>query len=101
MKYAFAPLGLMALALAGCGEVSAGNPDGEPYLGSIGSAYEIAHNPPQTIGAVAYDPNSPQKPPADDAVVGTSGDDMHLSAINGSRPTRLPGSSGTPADGTR
>jgi hypothetical protein len=38
---------------------SPGNPDWSPYVGQLGSTYDSAANPPQTIGTVSYNPYAP------------------------------------------
>ncbi|HUO02286.1 MAG TPA: hypothetical protein VMU31_05875 [Rhizomicrobium sp.] len=54
-------MGVMSLALTGCAlyRPSAGNPDGDAYLGHAGSTYEAAVNPPATMGQVTYNPSMP------------------------------------------
>jgi hypothetical protein len=71
-------VGVMSLALTGCAlyRPSAGNPDGDAYLGHAGSAYETTVNPPSTMGQVSYDPSAPlpettQPPVASGAALGT------------------------------
>jgi len=50
-----------SLALAGCAlyRPSAGNPNGDAYLGHGGSTYEAAVNAPATVGQVSYSPSMP------------------------------------------
>jgi hypothetical protein len=38
---------------------SSGNPNWDNYAGQAGSTYDSAANPPQTIGAVQYNPYAP------------------------------------------
>ncbi|HWC62356.1 MAG TPA: hypothetical protein VG501_01960 [Rhizomicrobium sp.] len=38
---------------------SAGNPNWDAYAGEVGSTYDRAANPPQTIGTASYDPYAP------------------------------------------
>jgi hypothetical protein len=71
-------VGVLSLALTGCAlyRPSAGNPDGDAYLGHAGSAYEATVNPPSTMGQVSYDPSAPlpettQPPVASGAALGT------------------------------
>lgn len=54
-------LSLLALGLSGCAlyRPSAGNPNGDAYVGGSDSTYEARANPPQTIGQVAYNPSAP------------------------------------------
>jgi hypothetical protein len=51
----------LGLALSACAlyTPSEGNPDGDAYIGSHGSAYETAANPPQNMGGVSYNPSAP------------------------------------------
>lgn len=54
-------VGVMSLALSGCAlyRPSAGNPNGDAYVGNAGSTYEAAVNPPSTVGQVSYNPSAP------------------------------------------
>jgi hypothetical protein len=54
-------VGALSLALSGCAlyTPSAGNPNGDHYLGSAGSTYEAAANPARSIGDVSYNPSAP------------------------------------------
>jgi hypothetical protein len=56
------------LAVSGCAQwsgSSAGNPGGAAYAGSPDSVYDVAANPPRTIGTVSYDPNAAPLPMSD------------------------------------
>ena len=71
-------VGVMSLALAGCAlyRPSAGNPNGDTYIGHAGSAYEATVNPPANMGQVSYNPSAPlpettQPPVASGAALGT------------------------------
>jgi hypothetical protein len=44
-----------------------GNPDHFVYVGSPGSAYDPATNPPLTVGTVTYNPDAPVPPIYSDA----------------------------------
>ncbi|MGH6828667.1 MAG: hypothetical protein ACREFW_07130 [Rhizomicrobium sp.] len=48
----------LGLALSGCALYvpSAGNPNGDAYMGSRASTYEAAINPARTMGEVTYNP---------------------------------------------
>lgn len=54
-------VGVMSLALTGCAlyRPSAGNPNGDAYVGQAGSTYEAAVNPAGTVGQVSYNPSAP------------------------------------------
>ena len=54
-------VGVMSLALTGCAlyRPSAGNPNGDAYLGRAGSTYEASVNPAATMGQVSYNPSAP------------------------------------------
>ena len=72
-------VGVMSLALTGCAfyRPSAGNPNGDAYLGNHGSTYETSANPPSTVGQVSYNPSAPlpettQPPVASGAGMGAS-----------------------------
>ena len=54
-------VGVMSLALSGCAlyAPSAGNPDGNAYLGHAGSTYDASVNPSNTLGVVSYSPSAP------------------------------------------
>ena len=62
------PLAILAcFSLSGCALLyggNTGNPYGDAYAGSPDSIYDAKVNPPQTIGAVTYDPSAPQPTPA-------------------------------------
>jgi hypothetical protein len=71
-------MGVLSLALTGCAlyRPSAGNPDGDAYIGHAGSTYEATVNPPATVGQVSYNPSAPlpettQPPVASGAALGT------------------------------
>ena len=71
-------VGVLSLALTGCAlyRPSAGNPDGDAYIGHAGSAYEATINPPATVGEVSYNPSArlpetTQPPVASGAALGT------------------------------
>ena len=53
-------IGVMSLALTGCAfyRPSAGNPNGDAYLGNGGSTYEAKVNPPNNVGQVSYNPSA-------------------------------------------
>ena len=57
-------VGVMSLALTGCAlyRPSAGNPNGDAYLGNAGSTYEASVNPPATMGQVNFNPSAPLPP---------------------------------------
>ena len=72
-------VGVMSLALTGCAlyRPSAGNPNGDAYLGNHGSTYEASVNQPNTVGQVSYNPSAPlpattQPPIASGAGMGTA-----------------------------
>ena len=72
-------VGVMSLALTGCAlyRPSAGNPNGDAYLGNHGSTYETSVNQPNTVGQVSYNPSAPlpettQPPIASGAGMGAS-----------------------------
>ena len=72
-------VGVMSLALTGCAlyRPSAGNPNGDAYLGNGGSTYEAKTNPPNTVGQASYNPSAPlpettQPPIASGAGMGAS-----------------------------
>jgi hypothetical protein len=50
---------LICLGLSACASSNAGNPDGNAYAGSAGSAYDATANAPRTNGTVSYNPNAP------------------------------------------
>jgi hypothetical protein len=71
-------VGMMSLALTGCAlyRPSAGNPNGDAYIGHAASTYETTVNPPATVGQVSYNPSAPlpettQPPVASGAALGT------------------------------
>ena len=71
-------VGMMSLALTGCAlyRPSAGNPNGDAYIGHAASTYETTVNPPATVGQVRYNPSAPlpettQPPVASGAALGT------------------------------
>ena len=58
MKYAW----LVGLALVPYGALvplSAGNPNGDSYVGQAGGTYDAAANPAKTNGTVTYNPLAP------------------------------------------
>ena len=61
MRSRFILVGMLGLALSGCAlyAPSAGNPNANAYLGSLGSTYEATVNPPKSVGAVSYNPSAP------------------------------------------
>jgi hypothetical protein len=70
-------VGVLSLSLTGCAlyRPSAGNPDGDAYIGHAGSTYEATANPPATVGQVSYNPSAPlpettQPPGASGAALG-------------------------------
>ena len=72
-------VGVMSLALTGCAlyRPSAGNPNGDAYIGHAGSTYETTVNAPATMGQVSYNPPAPlpettQPPVASGAALGAS-----------------------------
>ena len=54
-------VGVLSLALSGCAlyRPSAGNPNGDAYIGSPASTYEARANPPKIMGEVSYNPSAP------------------------------------------
>jgi len=54
-------VGVLSLALSGCAlyRPSAGNPNGDAYIGSASSTYEARANPPKIVGQVSYNPSAP------------------------------------------
>jgi hypothetical protein len=74
MKFLIAAAGLLALAACAMPPQyplaklmysgTPGNPHNTQYVGSQGSAYDSAVNPPANLGKVTYDPNAPVTPPA-------------------------------------
>lgn len=54
-------VGMLSLALSGCAlyRPSAGNPNGDAYIGGPASSYEAQANPPKTVGEVSYNPSAP------------------------------------------
>jgi hypothetical protein len=67
MKLAIFAAGVICLGLSACASPNEGNPNGAAYLGSPGSTYDVAANPPRASGTVTYDPLAPLPPviPAD------------------------------------
>ena len=61
MTSRFILVAVLSLSLSACAlyAPSAGNPNGNAYLGSAGSAYEPAVNPPHIMGQVTYNPSAP------------------------------------------
>ena len=66
MKYLIAVAALISLTactplnlVSKISSSSPGNPAGQPYVGTPGSVYDPAANPPATPGAVAYNPDAP------------------------------------------
>ena len=59
MKKAVFAVGILCLGLSACASMSAGNPNGDAYIGSPDSVYDTSANPARIIGSVAYDPNAP------------------------------------------
>lgn len=51
----------LSFGLCGCAlyAPSAGNPNGDAYLGNGGSSYEASVNPARTVGQVSYSPSAP------------------------------------------
>ena len=64
MKLSIVAAGVICLGLGACASPNEGNPNGAAYLGSPGSVYDVAANPPRTNGVAKYDPAAPL-PPAD------------------------------------
>lgn len=54
-------VGVLSLALSGCAlyRPSAGNPNGDAYIGSDSSTYEANANPAKIVGQVSYSPSAP------------------------------------------
>lgn len=70
MKLSIVMAGMMCLGLCACASPNEGNPNGAAYLGSHGSTYDAAANPPRANGTAKYDPRAPLPPalpPADRA----------------------------------
>ena len=68
MKLSIVMAGTICLGLCACASPNEGNPNGAAYLGSPGSTFDAAANPPRANGVVAYDPRAPLAPalpPAD------------------------------------
>ncbi len=61
MTSRFILVGALALTLSGCAlyRPSAGNPNGDAYIGNGGSTYEASVNPPKVVGQVNYTPSAP------------------------------------------
>lgn len=59
MKLSIVMAGAMCLGLCACASPNEGNPNGAAYLGSPGSTFDAAANPPRANGVVAYDPRAP------------------------------------------
>ena len=62
MKLAIFAAGVICLGLSACASPNEGNPNGAAYLGSPGSTYDVAANPPRANGTVTYDPLAPLPP---------------------------------------
>lgn len=60
MTSRFTLVGALALTLSGCAlyRPSAGNPNGDAYIGNGGSTYEASVNPPKTVGEISYNPSA-------------------------------------------
>jgi hypothetical protein len=57
MKWQLLTIGLLGVALCGCG--SEGNPNGSPYAGEAGGTVAVK---PQTVGVVSYQPYAKAAP---------------------------------------
>lgn len=68
------------LGLSACASPNEGNPNGDAYAGSPGSVYDVAANPPSTIGTVSYDPMAPL--PSAGSAMETNGPAMAPSGVN-------------------
>ena len=68
MKLSIVAAGVICLGLCACASPNEGNPNGAAYLGSQGSTYDAAANPPRANGVAKYNPAAPlvpALPPAD------------------------------------
>lgn len=74
MKLSIVAAGAICLGLCACASPNEGNPDGAAYLGSQGSTYDAAANPPRANGVSKYDPAAPLPPalPSADASSGSA-----------------------------
>ncbi|HEY5083553.1 MAG TPA: hypothetical protein VII48_03455 [Rhizomicrobium sp.] len=54
-------VGVLSLSLTGCAlyRPSAGNPNGDAYVGHAASTYDTTVNPPASMGQVSYNPSAP------------------------------------------
>jgi hypothetical protein len=59
MKVSIFAAGAVCLGLCACASPNEGNPNGAAYLGSPGSTYDVAANPPRANGMSKYDPGAP------------------------------------------
>jgi len=59
MKLSMVAAGAICLGLCACASPNEGNPNGAAYLGSPGSTYDAAANPPRADGVAKYDPAAP------------------------------------------
>jgi hypothetical protein len=78
MKLSVFVVGAICLGLSACASPNEGNPDGDAYSGSPGSAYDVAANPPRANGVVGYNPMAPLAETA--PAMGTSGSAMPAAA---------------------
>jgi hypothetical protein len=62
MKLSMVAAGAVCLGLCACASPNEGNPNGAAYLGSPGSTYDAAANPPRTNSVAKYDPAAPLPP---------------------------------------
>jgi hypothetical protein len=62
MKLSILIAGALCMGVAACASPNEGNPDGDAYIGTPGSTYDMAANPPRINGVVSYDPNAPLPP---------------------------------------
>jgi hypothetical protein len=71
MKYLIAIAAMLSLAACAPPQYqlfgTPGDPDSVSYVGSTGSAYDRAANPPATPNVATYNPNAPLAPNPDDA----------------------------------
>jgi hypothetical protein len=70
MKISVFIVGALCIGVSACASPNEGNPDGAAYVGTPGSVYDVAANPPRSAGVASYDPYAPL--PAMPAM-GTSG----------------------------
>ena len=87
MKLSIVAAGAICLGLCACASPNEGNPNGAAYLGSQGSTYDAAANPPRANGAVQYDPVAPLPPALPPADV-TGGSAMPAAPPNVPQSTR-------------